>query len=85
LGELVEGGGVEDVPPVLNKDAFIYLETSRRENEREKRVCTFMVSSQPHVAMKNSTTASLVAHLRRKVFGSSDALVGFLLPAIIAC
>jgi len=29
----VEGGGVEDVPPVLNKDAFIYLEMSRRENE----------------------------------------------------
>lgn len=81
MGELVQGGGVEDVPPVL-KDAFIYLE---REREREKRVRTFIVSSQPHVTMMNSTAVSMVAHLRRKVIGRSDASVGFWLAAIIAC
>jgi hypothetical protein len=34
LGELVEGGGVEDVPPVLETRLFIYLEMSvAREGE----------------------------------------------------
>lgn len=46
---------------------------------------SFMVSSQLHVAMMNSTAVSLVAHLRRKAFGSSDASVDFLLAAISAC
>ena len=79
----MEGGGVEDVPPVL-KDAFI---SKSRENEkdREERVRTFIVSSQPHVTMMNSTAVSMVAHLRRKVIGRSDASVGFWLAAIIAC
>ena len=81
MGELVEGGGVEDVPPVL-KDAFLLARVAR---EREKRVRTFIVSSQPHVTMMNSTAVSMVAHLRRKVIGRSDASVGFWLAAIIAC
>ena len=82
MGELVEGGGVEDVPPVL-KDAFFIGKS--RAREREKRVRTFIVSSQPHVTMMNSTAVSLIAHLRRKVIGRSDASVGFWLAAIIAC
>ena len=79
----MQGGGVEDVPPVL-KDAFLLARVAR-EREREKRVRTFIVSSQPHVTMMNSTAVSMVAHLRRKVIGRSDASVGFWLAAIIAC
>ena len=41
MGELVQGGGVEDVPPVL-KDAFI---GKSRERERETR--TYLYSVEP--------------------------------------